>query len=250
MDFNITDLQTFHLSELKLSTDYEFQLTNNIRLGHLAEKIVSLLIKSSSNYRMLYENIQIIEDKKTLGEIDFIVENTISNQIIHIEFAYKFYLFDASISSEPIKNWIGPNRNDSLERKLEKLKNKQFPLLYHKCTKSKLNNLIIAELSQALCLLVSLFIPYECKQYFSPAYQKAIKGYYFNLDKFRSLHNTKKTYYIPPKKEWGINPADNDIWTDYYTVEKEISKCIGEKQSPLCWQKEEDSYSVFFIIWW
>jgi hypothetical protein len=35
-----------------------------------------------------------------------------------MELAYKFYLFDPSISSEPINNWIG-NRNDSLQEKLE-----------------------------------------------------------------------------------------------------------------------------------
>jgi hypothetical protein len=35
-----------------------------------------------------------------------------------MELAYKFYLFDPSISSEPINNWIGPNRN-SLQEKLE-----------------------------------------------------------------------------------------------------------------------------------
>ncbi len=44
----VTGLPTFNLSVLKLSNDLEFQLPNNIRLGHLAEIIVSELIKSSS----------------------------------------------------------------------------------------------------------------------------------------------------------------------------------------------------------
>ena len=129
LDFSITGLQTFNLSELNLATDPEFQIPSNIRLGHLVEKIVSELIKSSANYKVLYENIQVIEDKKTIGEIDFIIEDIITKQLIHMELAYKFYLFDPNISSEPINNWIGPNRNDSLKEKLEKLKRKQFPLL-------------------------------------------------------------------------------------------------------------------------
>jgi hypothetical protein len=37
-----------------------------------------------------------------------------------MELAYKFYLFDPSISSEPINNWIGPNRNDSLQIRKKK----------------------------------------------------------------------------------------------------------------------------------
>jgi hypothetical protein len=64
LDFSITGLQTFDLSALNLVTDLEFQLPTNVRLGHLVEKIVSELIKSSTNYKVLYENTQIIEDTK------------------------------------------------------------------------------------------------------------------------------------------------------------------------------------------
>ena len=94
LDFSITGLQTFNLSELDLITDLEFQLPNNIRLGHLVEKIVSELIKLSSNYKVLYENIQVIDGKKTVGEIDFIIEELKTKALIHVELAYKFYLFD------------------------------------------------------------------------------------------------------------------------------------------------------------
>ena len=250
LDFSITGLQTFNLSELKLETDLDFQLPNNIRLGHLAEKIVSELIKASTNYKVLYENIQLIEDKKTIGEIDFIIEEIITKQVIHMELAYKFYLFDPSISSEPINNWIGPNRNDSLREKLEKLKRKQFPLLYHKRTKSKFDDIVIDNVRQALCLLVSLFIPYEYKASFSPIYKKAIKGFYLNLETFTSLDNSVKAYHLPSKKEWGMNPSEHEIWTDFKGVEKYINRSIKEKQAPLCWQKYKDSYLAFFIVWW
>jgi len=122
LDTSVTGLQTFNLSALRLKNEPEFQLPTNIRLGHLAEKVVSGLIKSSTNYKILFENIQIVKDKQTIGEIDFIIEEIKSKQLIHLELAYKFYLFDPTISSEPMHNWIGPNRNDSLKEKLEKLK--------------------------------------------------------------------------------------------------------------------------------
>ena len=250
LDFSITGLQTFNLSALNLATDLEFQLPTNIRLGHLAEKIVAELIKASTNYKVLYENTQIIEDKKTIGEIDFIIEEINTKQLIHMELAYKFYLFDPNLSSEPIKNWIGPNRNDSLEEKLEKLKRKQFPLLYHNCAKSKFDTIEIDEVSQAVCLLVSLFIPYEYKASFSPIYEKYIKGFYLNFEKFTSLDNSAKTYYLPSKKEWGMDPSENEIWNDLNGVKKYINTCMKEKQAPLCWQKYNDSYVTFFIVWW
>jgi hypothetical protein len=167
-----------------------------------------------------------------------------------MELAYKFYLFDPNISYEAINNWIGPNRNDSLKEKLEKLKRKQFPLLYHSFTKSKFNTIEINEVSQALCLLVSLFIPYEYKANFSPIYIKAISVYYLNFDKFTSFDNSAKNYYIPSKKEWGMDPSENNSWTDFKGIEKYIKTSITEKQAPLCWQKYKDSYLAFFIVWW
>ena len=250
LDFSITGLPTFNLSELNLEKNLDFQLPTNLRLGHLAEKIVSELIKSSSNYKVLYENIQLIENKKTIGEIDFIIVEKNTNRVIHMELAYKFYLFDPNISSELINNWIGPNRNDSLKDKLEKLKRKQFPLLYHKVSKSKFNDIEINKASQALCLLASLFIPYEYKESFSPSYNKAIKGYYLSFDKFTSLDSSVKNYYMPSKKEWGMDPSENEIWTDFNGVENYIITSIKEKQAPLCWQKHNDTYLTFFIVWW
>ena len=211
---------------------------------------MSELIKASTNYKVLYENIQVIEAKKTIGEIDFIIEQINTKKLIHVELAYKFYLFDPSLSSMPLNNWIGPNRNDSLKEKLEKLKRKQFPLLHHNATKSKFNTIQIDEVSQALCLLVSLFVPYECKANYNLIYQQAIKGYYLNFETFIKLDNPAKTYYLPPKVEWGMDSSENENWTNVKGVEKYISASIKEKQTPLCWQKDNDSYSAFFIIWW
>ncbi|MFT5618148.1 MAG: hypothetical protein ACI85I_001379 [Arenicella sp.] len=250
LDSSITALPTFSLSELELETELEFDLPTNLRLGHLAERIVSESIKSSSNYKMLYENTQLIEDKRTIGEIDFIIENSSTKQLTHVELAYKFYLFDPSISPELINNWIGPNRNDSLKEKLEKLKSKQFPLLYHNCAKSKFKNIALDDVSQKLCLLTSLFIPYKYNEIFDSSYAKAIKGFYLSFETFTHHHKATKTYYLPPKKEWGMNPSENETWSGFEDIKEQIEVSMKEKQAPLCWQKYEDSYLAFFIVWW
>ena len=136
LDYSVTGLEAFSLFELALVPDLDFQLPTNLRLGHLAEVVVSGLIKLSTNYNVIYENIQLLEDKKTIGEIDFIIVENNTNKLVHMELAYKFYLYDPEISSDPLNNWINPNRNDSLIEKLGKVKRKQFSLLYHDC-KSK-----------------------------------------------------------------------------------------------------------------
>jgi hypothetical protein len=247
---SIAGISTFSLSQLDLDTDLEVTLPDNVRLGHLAEKVVSELIKSSTNYTLLYENIQILEGKKTIGEIDFILQEASTNEITHVELAYKFYLYDPAISSEPIKNWIGPNRNDSLQEKLDKLEKKQFPLLYNRYVKYKLEDIALADVSQALCLLVSLYIPYEYKKSFSPEYQKGIKGYYLDFETFTILEHSATFYYTPTKKEWGIDPSENEIWTELSGIQQQIKACMLEKQAPLVWQKKGSTYTQFFIVWW
>lgn len=250
LEESITGLPTFDLADLQLTTAVDFELPTNLRLGHLAEKVVSELIKASANYQMIDENIQIIEDKKTIGELDFIVEKNLTKQLIHIELAYKFYLFDPSISSKIINNWIGPNRNDSLQEKLTKLKTKQFPLLQHASTQAMIADLATRQISQALCLLVSLFVPHQYQANFNPNYQRAIKGYYLDLDTFFRLDNDQKAYRLPPKKAWGMEPDEDQKWTNLGGIEKQLLSSMHEKRAVLCWQKEQGKYSTFFVVWW
>ena len=249
LDSSVTGLPTFDLAQLDLKKDLDFILPSNLRLGHLAEFIVSGLINASTNYEVIYENIQLIEDKQTIGELDFIIENSLSKSIIHMELAYKFYLFDPSLSNDQINNWIGPNRNDSLKQKLDKLKTRQFPLLQKPITNSTLN-LETNEISQALCLLVNLYVPFEYKNSFSPAYAKAIKGYYINQETFINLESPTKSYYLPPKKEWGMDPMENKIWFGFHDIIENLNNSMEEKQAVLCWQKNKAVCAEFFIISW
>lgn len=250
LDASITGLASFSLSALDLATELDFQLPTNLRLGHLAEQVVSQLIHSSTNYQVLYENVQLTENNKTIGEIDFIIANENTQQLTHVELAYKFYLFDPNISSKVINNWIGPNRNDSLSEKLDKTRNKQFPLLYHQAAQSKFAQIEINQVAQKLCLLVSLFMPYQYKAKLPTAYQKAIKGYYLNIELFNQLDHAQKTYHLPQKTAWGIDPAANGTWKSFEAIRELITKSMEEKRARLCWQKEHDSYSAFFIVWW
>ncbi|WP_298516391.1 DUF1853 family protein [uncultured Kordia sp.] len=246
----ITNIPTFDLSELEIATLPEIQLPTNRRLGHLVEKIVSELLKASNNYKILHENLQVIEDKNTIGELDFIIESMASKQVIHLELAYKFYVFDPTLSTDTKYCWIGPNRKDALHEKLEKLQQKQFPLLYHEATKAKLPELNLEEVSQKLCVLAYLFVPYASNIQFNTEYQKAVKGCYMDFETFKSLDNSAKSYYIPTKKEWGIDPSENKHWSDFKTIEASISENLLAKRSLLCWQQQNGSFESFFIVWW
>jgi len=104
-----------HLSNLK-----------NRRLGSIFEGLVSFWLSISPNYRELNQNIQIIEDKHTYGEIDFIIEELSTGEVIHLEVAVKFYL-----GCEPYADayrWFGTNTKDQLGKKVDHLKSHQTKL--------------------------------------------------------------------------------------------------------------------------
>jgi hypothetical protein len=250
LDCSSLGFETFYLSELILPTIPNIDITENIRLGHRVEKIVSNLIKASTNYKIHYENLQIKEGNKTIGEIDFIIEEIQTKQLIHLELAYKFYLLDPSLSTTQLHNWIGPNRNDSLKDKIQKLRDKQFPLLNNPLTKALITEIDTATIKQQLCLLTSLYVPYKSKLQLEPEYQKAIKGYYLKYDLFKTIEYKDKYFYIPAKKDWGINPESNKEWYTFQEIEIHLNKAIEENQAVLCWKKNKDTYDEFFIVWW
>ncbi len=250
LDQTITGYNTFDLGNLDIADEVSIAIPRNVRLGHIVEKIVAGLIRASHNYKLLHENVQLIEQKQTIGEIDFILQHLESEKITHLELAYKFYLYDPGISEVQLNNWIGPNRNDSLHQKLAKLKQKQFPLLYHPAARKALKDIRIEDVSQSLCFLVSLFVPYGFQEELNPAFHKAILGHYVNFKTFTEIDTDEKRYYIPPKKDWGIDPALNKKWQSSETVSISIKKSLSEKRSVLCWQKEGTKYQQFFVVWW
>ncbi|WP_415859547.1 DUF1853 family protein [Aureibaculum sp. 2210JD6-5] len=111
--------------------------------------------------KILTENIQVQHDKRTVGELDCILIK--DNTPIHLEIIYKFYLYDNSVGSSEIEHWIGPNRNDTLLKKLTKLKEKQLPLLYSEHTKPILDdfNLNPKIINQLVYFKAQLFTPYN-----------------------------------------------------------------------------------------
>lgn len=250
LDQTATGILSFNLSDLIIPSNLDYTLPTNLRLGHLAERIVSELIESSDNYRLLFENIQIKEGKLTIGELDFIIERIHDKQLIHMELAYKFYLYDPTIATEHIDNWIGPNRNDSLIEKLEKLRTKQFTLLHQPSTQEVLDKIEIDQVKQALCFLVSLYVPYNYKPDFETTYRRGIKGYYVDAKAFKALDHVSKVYYLPPKIEWGMDPSQNETWIDFNGIIEQLNLCMEEKQAPLCWQKCGESFEEFFVVWW
>jgi len=91
----------FDISQFEIDTNY-FEISNpkkfdEIRLGKRVEQFFNFQVENSSSYQLIASNIQINNNKLTIGELDLIISE--NNQPIHIEIVYKFYLYDPNIKT-------------------------------------------------------------------------------------------------------------------------------------------------------
>lgn len=99
---------------------------NTYRLGIYAERLLHFFFDTFSEIELLLHNYQIIDQKITLGEVDFVIRW--QGRTIHIELATKYYL--AAIPSNDLAKWVGPSGKDTLQRKIEKVTNHQLPIVH------------------------------------------------------------------------------------------------------------------------
>ena len=224
----------------------------NSVLGKRMESFFEIAIKYIDRYELIASNIQIIENKQTLGELDFLVFDRQRKIPLHIELVYKLYVYDPELDPE-IKKWIGPNRRDSFSEKLEKLKSRQFPLLYKPETFSYLRELGISidDIEQQLCFKAQLFTPEKINLKDQGLINLASHvGLYYNLNEFLKMDWQQNLFYSPKKKDWSCNPEKNSNWIDREKLIKDLQVLFENEKSPLVWMKTATTYHTFFIVWW
>lgn len=244
----------YHLKPIPISTLPEtFELNPSMVLGKRMEVFFTYHITHYSNQEILAHNEQIIFNKKTIGELDFILKDSLTGKVSHIELVYKFYLYDPAIP-EDHACWTGPNRKDSLDKKLQILENKQFPLLFKKETRPLLEKLKIqaSEVHQELCFKAHLFVPKDLENIsFDSINPKAISGFWIRSTSFTEAEYGDALFYSPKKADWPIEPKFNNNWKSFGDIYDEIISLLDQKQSPLLWMKSSDeTYKRFFIVWW
>lgn len=256
-DKTFEKLEFFQLNKSRLNDTVlpeAFYMPQNIRLGQRMEFFMEAALMTS-NYDILAKNLQIIHQKKTLGEIDFIVRNRNTHTIFQLEMVYKFYLFDPEIKGTWTQQWIGGNRRDNLHLKLKKLKEKQLPLLYAAETSKYLKeiNLKSAGIEQKTCFMGQLFLPYKQKyslnNKFNPA---ALAGFWLNKTQLYVLEQEVHRLLIPPKNDWVAVPLREDKnWKTYNAQLPELMSLIEKEQSTLFWILDNyDNLHRFFLVWW
>ena len=241
----------YGLTQLQLtpqtSSVFEGTLTRSPRLGKRVESFVSCFLQHIKNIRIVHENVQIQKNKRTIGEIDCILYQ--DNTPIHLEIVFKYYLYDITVGSAEIAHWIGPNRNDSLQQKIEKLATKQFPLLYKEETQ-KYIDIDVDSIQQRVLFKAQLFVPYSDNNVvFEEMNAACVAGFYIYKNELTSLADCK--FFIPAKLDWLLEPRKHIDWLSYERYKEQIEILLDAKKSPLCWMKKPNGELFkFFVVWW
>lgn len=224
-------------------------------LGKRVEHFMSFYLKNNTPYQILAQNIQIFKNKITLGELDFLIQHRETKQIIHLEQVYKFYLYVPNATLYQHDPWIGPNYKDSFQQKMDKLTQKQFPLLYQETTKSTLEHLQLdySKIQQQLSFKAALFLPFdELNTSFETVNHGCIEGIWMRLEDFKKNTSFREAhFFLPEKQDWGLQPKYNSTWFSQASILPKIQESLARKRAPMCWIKtDKGAYQKCFVVWW
>jgi hypothetical protein len=190
----------------------------SFKLGLYAQALLEFLFLKIPSIELLATDLVIQETgpgSRTLGALDFLLFDRLTQTHLHLEFAVKFYLGHFSADSE---NWIGPEGRDRWDHKYQKLTHQQLPLLFTPQGKetlvssdSKLLTLPQWEKTHSYCLLRGrVFLPWTLpgspqrdffSRWISP---QALSGVWTHSSDSRLLSSPLKP--LPHKTDW-MSPA-------------------------------------------
>lgn len=247
--------QQFLIEKKKVSAHFfnSVHVPPKLILGKRMEYFLFLYLQYFSEEQVLAHSRQIISHKITIGELDFLLKNKVTGEISHIELVYKFYLYEPKIEKEE-ERWIGPNRNDSLLKKCNKLKNNQFPLLFRPETAPVLEelNLLGKNIQQKICFKANLFVPWSLLGKAIPGINNScIQGFWIPFSGFTESLFGDSEFFSPQKADWPIAPKNGSIWYSFKEMEQQLLPHLNREKSRLVWMKQnENRYIRFFVVWW
>ncbi|NQX84598.1 MAG: DUF1853 family protein [Flavobacteriaceae bacterium] len=244
----VFNLQQFEITPL--FSKINRPINNTLRLGKYVERLVDFQLLQDDTISIIAQNIQIQDAKVTVGELDCLIQK--DQQPIHLEIVYKFYLYQPNMGVDEITRFIGPNRKDTLVKKLHKLKTKQLPLLHNNsCTPYlKQHKLKAQSISQQVYFKAQLFIPYSLPYLqLKTLNSDCIIGTYITPEELDFFKDYK--FYIPHKKDWLVQPHTHVNWMNFDHFKFILKSYLLDEFSPLCWIKSKNGRlqkSVF--VWW
>ncbi len=201
-------------------------LKPTIRLGLLFEALLHFYLSNLQNTndaeaKCLFDHIitrlQVSTHTKptrTLGEFDFIYSGNGIANTYHLETAVKFYLADCRAPKDlsETSTWIGPNRNDRLDLKIDKQFNHQLELSHRPEARQLLDaNGITGNIKKKFLLKGRIYLPYSGTftkhEQYSNLLPNAVNpnaelGYWVNIGEINGLLKNLNYARIINRQEW------------------------------------------------
>ncbi|QXD25115.1 DUF1853 family protein [Opitutia bacterium ISCC 51] len=220
---DLPEAPTFPYQQLALPINSP-ELNTKQKLGHLCEDAFALLIAASTKYELLEQNLQLQKDvHTTVGELDFLLREKSSGQLIHLELATKFYL---SVETEDDLKLPGPDPRDNFFKKLEHLRSHQLVLSTK--FRSALPEVYRKEPIQSQQLMYGcLFDHVTSQQAASASFINPLcrRGRWLGIDECEAHFSPQTQFQRIPKSLWPASPselADEDLepWTPQCAVDR------------------------------
>ncbi len=179
------------------------------RLGKYFETLWFFWLNNNPRYQLIDNNLQIIIGGETLGEIDFIVLDQLTKQVMHWEVAIKFYLGVGDTSE--MSHWHGPNLRDRLDLKVEHLLHRQSVITRDPRVIQWLKQRGIQIDGCAVILKGRLYYPWRKRfswdgvpDISSPAQCSAghLRGWWLNPEQFEQVFDDKQRFVPLINKGW------------------------------------------------
>ena len=246
-------IEQFVFPELHMKRFLPKPISKKLRLGHQMEHVFTQLLVRNNAYDLVLHNKAVKEENRTIGEIDFILKHRETERLLHVELTYKFYIVDPSIS-EPIHRLIGPNRRDMFFTKMEKIRDKQFPLLHstngiRTLSENQINH---DDITHQACYKAQLFMPHTNAHVdITPLNRDCIYGYWLRFEDFENGDYKKYKYYIPSKSEWVVTPHKNARYSSHFETLMDVNLRTLNQNAPMLWMKKTNTeFEKFFVVWW
>jgi len=241
------------IEQLELLPFAERPLGSNIptslRLGSIAEYFTFEFWQQSPQIEIISRNVQIQGISYTLGEIDALIR--VFKELVHVEIAYKVYLYDPNHGDSELEHWIGPNRKDTLVEKLNHLRNHQLPLIATTEGHSFLESVLPCseQVESRVWMKGQLFLPLNENPNVEPLNHECIMGRYATMAEFSIFSDCK--FYLPTKQQWMSEPTVNVNWKSFESIFDQIEPLLEREYAPMLWKKSPNGIiEKLFVVWW
>jgi len=239
-----------HIDDRPATLEAYLAAQSDKRLGAHFEALWRFFLDRHSFYRVLAANFQVNDGTRTLGSLDFLIEDSHRNLIVHLELAVKFYLYCPNLPGPSLTQWIGPNPDDSLGAKFFHLIHHQLPLSTRVESQRALRAKGLPLPDCRIAIIKGyLFSPLtDCSPTLQPVNPGHLRGSWLSIDGCAGLDA------MLPGAQWDV--LDKSQWLDpqpalalsFPELERQLATTLQETQDPLMVQAAIDNRRHQFFV--